>query len=84
MPGLSDAADDLTRTHLNGTHLVALLADKGGSFRLQAAKSGATGALVKRLGEALGTDARIEIPPPRRGRMAKIWLTEGAPVCLAG
>ena len=78
MASLSDAADDLTRTHLNGTHLVTLLADKGGSFRLQAAKSSITGVLVKRLSEALGTDMRVEIPPPRRGRMAKIWLTESA------
>jgi diguanylate cyclase (GGDEF)-like protein len=73
---LSDAADQLARTHLNGTHLLALLADKGGSFHLRAVKSGATGTLVKRLSEALGIDVSVELPPPHRGRMAKIWLDE--------
>lgn len=75
---LSGAADQLARTYLNGTHLLVLLIDKGGSFHLRPAKAGATGTLLKRLGEILGIDVSQEIPPPRRGRMAKIWLDDSA------
>jgi hypothetical protein len=63
---------------LNGTHLLVLLIDKGGSFHLRPAKAGATGTLLKRLGEILEIDMSREIPPPRRGRMAKIWLDDSA------
>jgi len=75
---LADAADQLTRAHLNSTHLLAFVADKGGSFHLHAANSGTTGTLVKRLSDALGADVRTEIPAPLRGRMAKILLGENA------
>jgi len=75
---LSDAADQLARTYLGGTHLLVLLIDKGGSFHLRLAKAGATGTLIKRLGEILEIDMSREIPPPRRGRMAKIWLDDSA------
>jgi diguanylate cyclase (GGDEF)-like protein len=76
MASLSDAADQLARTYLGGTHLLVLLIDKGGSFHLRLAKAGATGTLIKRLGELLEIDMSREIPPPRRGRMAKIWLDD--------
>jgi len=75
---LSDAADQLARTYLGGTHLLVLLIDKGGSFHLRPANAGATGTLIKRLGEILGIDMSRDIPPPRRGRMAKIWLDDSA------
>jgi len=78
MASLSDAADQLARTYLAGTHLLVLLIDKGGSFQLRPAKAGATGTLIKRLSEILGIDVSREIPPPRRGRMAKIWLDDSA------
>jgi len=75
---LSDAADQLARTYLGGTHLLVLLIDKGGSFHLRPVKSGATGTLLERLGQMLQMDMSREIPPPRRGRMAKIWLDDSA------
>ena len=73
-----NAADQLARTYLNGTHLLVLLVDKGGSFHLRAAKSGATGTLLEQLNDTLGIDVGRESPPPRRGRMAKIWLDDTA------
>ena len=75
---LSDAADQLARAHLNSTHLLAFLADKGGSFRLHAAETGTTGTLVKRLSEVLGVDVRTETPTPLRGKMAKMLLGENS------
>lgn len=75
---MSDAANQLARTYLNGTHLLILLIDKGGSLHLRPVKSGATGTLLERLGEMLKMDMSQEIPPPRRGRLAKIWLDDSA------
>jgi diguanylate cyclase (GGDEF)-like protein len=73
---LADAADQLARTYLNGTHLLVLAVDRGGAFHLRAAKSGATAILLKQLNDALGIDVGLEIPFPHRGRLAKIWLDE--------
>jgi diguanylate cyclase (GGDEF)-like protein len=75
---LADAADQLARTYLNGTHLLVLVVDRGGSFRLRAVKSGATGTLLEKLNDTLGIDVSSESPPPSRGRMAKIWLDDTA------
>jgi len=73
---LTDAADQLARTYLNGTHLLVLVVDRGGSFRLRAVKSGTTGILLEKLNDALGIDVVRESPPPGQGRMAKIWLDD--------
>jgi diguanylate cyclase (GGDEF)-like protein len=78
MDSLADAADQLARTYLNDTRLLMLVVDRGGSFRLRAVKSGATGTLLEKLSDALGIDVGRESPPPGRGRMAKIWLDDTA------
>jgi diguanylate cyclase (GGDEF)-like protein len=78
MASLSDAADQLARTYLGGTHLLVLLIDKGGAFHFRPARAGATGTLIKRLSEILEIDMSREIPPPHRGRLAKIWLDDSA------
>jgi diguanylate cyclase (GGDEF)-like protein len=75
---LADAADQLARTYLNGTHVLVLVVDRGGSFHLSAVKSGATGTLLEKLNDTLGIDVGRESPPPRRGRLAKIWLDDTA------
>jgi len=75
---LVDAASQLVRTYLNGTHLLVLTVDKGGSFHLQAARSGATRTLLEQLNDTLGIDVGKESPPPRQGRIAKIWLDDTA------
>jgi len=75
---LADAAGQLARTYLDGTHLLVLVVDRGGSFRLRAVKSGATGTLLDKLNDTLGVDVGRESPPPHRGRMAKIWLDDTA------
>ena len=75
---LLSAADQLVRCYLNGTHLLVLLVDKAGSFYLRTGKSNVTRALLEQLTEALGIDVSRESPPPRRGRMAKIWLDDTA------
>jgi diguanylate cyclase (GGDEF)-like protein len=75
---LADAADQLARTYLNGTHLLVLVVDRGGSFRLRAVKSGATATLLEKLNDTLGIDVGRESPPPHRGRIAKIWLDDTA------
>jgi diguanylate cyclase (GGDEF)-like protein len=75
---LADAADQLARTYLNGTRLLLLVVDRGGSFQLRAVKSGATGILLEKLSDTLGIDVGRESPPPGRGRMAKIWLDDTA------
>jgi diguanylate cyclase (GGDEF)-like protein len=75
---LVDAADQLTRTYLNGTHLLVLIVDKAGLFHLRAARSGATRTLLEQLNDTLGIDVGRESPPPRQGRITKIWLDESA------
>jgi len=75
---LVDAASQLVRTYVNGTHLLVLTVDKGGSFHLQAARSGATRTLLEQLNDTLGIDVGKESPPPRQGRIAKIWLDDTA------
>jgi diguanylate cyclase (GGDEF)-like protein len=75
---LADAGDQLARTYLNGTHLLVLVADRGGSFHLRAVKSGATATLLEQLSDTLGIDVGRESPLPRQGRMAKIWLDDTA------
>jgi len=75
---LTDAAGQLAHAHLDGTHLLVLLADKGGSFRPQSVKPAATQRLVEQLNDALGIDLARETPPPYQGRMAKIWLEDTA------
>jgi diguanylate cyclase (GGDEF)-like protein len=75
---LADAADRLARTYLNGSHLLVLVVDRGGSFRLRAIKSGATATLLEKLNDALGINVAHDSPSPHRGRMAKIWLDDTA------
>ena len=75
---LVDAATQLVRTYLSGTHLLVLTVDKGGSFHLHTARSGATRTLLEQLNDTLGIDVRQESPPPRQGRIAKIWLDDTA------
>ena len=73
---LLSAADQLVRCYLTGTHLLVLLVDKAGSFHLRTGKSNVTRTLLEQLTDALGIDVIRETPPPRRGRMAKIWLDD--------
>jgi len=73
---LAEAAGQLARSYLDGTHLLLLLINKGGTFRLQAVKSAATGTLVKQLNDLLGIALTGESPPPRQGPIAKIWLSD--------
>jgi diguanylate cyclase (GGDEF)-like protein len=75
---LVDAASQLVRTYLSGTHLLVLTVDKGGSFHLHAARSGATRTLLEQLNDTLSIDVGKESPPPRQGRIAKIWLDDTA------
>jgi len=75
---LADAADQVARSYLNGSHLLVLVVDQGGSFRLRPVKSGATATLLEKLNDALGIDVGHESPSPHRGRMAKIWLDDTA------
>jgi len=55
-----------------------LTVDKGGSFHLHAASAGATRTLLEQLNDTLSIDVRQESPPPRQGRIAKIWLDDTA------
>lgn len=75
---LTEAAAQFAQTYLDSTHLLVLLADKGGSFRLQALRSAATGTLVRQLNDMLGIDLADERPLPLQGRTAKIWLDDSA------
>ena len=75
---LADAAAQLARTYLHGSHLLVLLVDKGGSFQLQPSKSAAGRTLVEQLSDRLGIDLACESPPTPHGRMAKIWLEDSS------